>query len=49
MGFVGNSDEHASRFAGIGAEIGFDPARLSGDQLHALLRDLTIEEESAPA
>ena len=46
MGFVGLSDENAMRFAGVGAISGFDPSRLSGDELHVLLRDLTIEEES---
>jgi hypothetical protein len=47
MGFVGASDTDAERFAGIGASSGFDPSRLSGDQIHTLLRDLTIEEEAA--
>ena len=47
MGFVGTSDTDAERFAGIGASSGFDPSRLSGDQIHTLLRDLTIEEEAA--
>lgn len=45
MGFVGLSDENANRFAGIGTGSGFDPTRLSGDELHVILRDLTIEEE----
>lgn len=47
MGFVGVSDVDAERFAGIGTSSGFDPSRLSGDQIHTLLRDLTIEEEAA--
>ena len=47
MGFVGMSDTNAERFAGIGSSSGFDPALLSGDQIHTLLRDLTIEEEAA--
>ena len=47
MGFVGTSDTNAERFAGIGTSSGFDPSRLSGDQIHTLLRDLTIEEEAA--
>ncbi|ALN75669.1 BLUF domain-containing protein [Aureimonas sp. AU20] len=47
MGFVGTSATDAARFAGIGASSGFDPSYLSGDQIHTLLRDLTIEEEAA--
>ncbi|MBB3937597.1 BLUF domain-containing protein [Aureimonas phyllosphaerae] len=47
MGFVGASDVDAGRFAGVGASSGFDPSRLSGDEIHTLLRDLTIEEEAA--
>lgn len=47
MGFVGTSDTDAERFVGIGMSSGFDPSRLSGDQIHTLLRDLTIEEEAA--
>ncbi|KQT57554.1 MULTISPECIES: BLUF domain-containing protein [unclassified Aureimonas] len=47
MGFVGTSDFDAERFADIGRASGFDPSRLSGDQIHMLLRDLTIEEEAA--
>jgi hypothetical protein len=47
MGFIGTSDIQAKRFAGIGASTGFDPSRLSGDEIHALLRDLAIEEEAA--
>ena len=49
MGFVGLSDENAARFAQIGASSGFDPSRLSGDELHILLRDLAIEEEQLAA
>jgi hypothetical protein len=49
MGFVGLSDEYASRFAAIGAASGFDPSCLSGDDLHVILRDLTIEEERVAA
>lgn len=47
MGFIGTSDIQAKYFAGIGASTGFDPSRLSGDEIHALLRDLAIEEEAA--
>ena len=49
MGFVGLSDDNAARFAHVGVASGFDPARLSGDQLHAILRDLAIDEERAAA
>ncbi len=47
MGFVGISDADAARFAGIGSDSGFDPSRLDGEQIHMLLRDLTMEEETA--
>ncbi len=47
MGFVGMSDVDSERFAGIGSSSGFDIARLNGDQIHILLRDLTIDEEKA--
>jgi hypothetical protein len=45
MGFIGISAEHADRFAAVGTSSGFDPSRLSGDDLHLLLRDLALEEE----
>jgi hypothetical protein len=47
MGFVGRSGVTAERFAKIGADSGFDPARLSGDHIHSLLKDLAIEEEAS--
>lgn len=47
MGFVGASGRDAERFAAVGSTSGFDPALLDGDRIHALLRDLTIEEEQA--
>jgi hypothetical protein len=47
MGFVGSSAVDASRFAAIGAGSGFNLSRLSGDEIHMLLRDLTITEEKA--
>ncbi|MDY8109255.1 BLUF domain-containing protein [Fulvimarina sp. 2208YS6-2-32] len=46
MGFVGTSSVDAERFADIGSSSGFDPSRLSGDQIYTLLRNLTIEEEA---
>ncbi|MGZ2385416.1 BLUF domain-containing protein [Rhizobium leguminosarum] len=47
MGFIGASDIHAKRFAAIGSSSGFDPFRLSGDEIHSLLKELAIEEETA--
>ncbi len=47
MGFIGLSDRDAARFSGIATASGFDPARLSGEEIHRLLRDLTLEEEHA--
>jgi hypothetical protein len=47
MGFIGRSDVDAKRFAGIASSSGFDPSRLSGDDIHSLLRELAIEEEAA--
>jgi hypothetical protein len=49
MGFVGLSDEDAARFAGVGEASGFDPSRLSGDELHMILHDLAIAEERVAA
>jgi len=47
MGFIGASEIQAIRFAEIGSSSGFDPSRLSGDEIHSLLKDLAIEEEAA--
>jgi hypothetical protein len=47
MGFIGTSATNADRFAEVGTSSGFDPSRLNGDELHTLLRDLALEEESA--
>lgn len=49
MGFVGLSDADAARFADVAAASAFDLSRFGGDQLHAILRDLAIEEEGAAA
>ena len=49
MGFVGRSAENAARFAEVGLSSGFDPAALGGQKVHAILRDLTVEEEAAAA
>lgn len=47
MGFVGASGVDARRFAAIASSSDFDPSRLSGDQIHTILRDLALEEETA--
>jgi hypothetical protein len=49
MGFVGRSADTAERFGGVGEASGFDPARLTGDHIHTVLKDLAIEEESLVA
>ncbi len=49
MGYVGSSAADSSRFSPIGQGSGFDLARLSGDQIHSLLKDLAMEEEAAAA
>ena len=46
MGFVGASLEQAENFRAVGQDSGFDPARLSGEQLYVLLKDLALEEEA---
>ncbi len=47
MGFVGRSEGDAARFASVGMASGFDPARLDGRTVHAILRELTVTEEFA--
>lgn len=49
MGFVGRSQENAHRFAAIGLGSGFDPERLGGQRVHAILRELTFQEEAVAA
>ena len=49
MGFVGQSAGNAARFAEVGITSGFDPARLGAQKIHAILRELTVEEEAAAA
>ena len=49
MGFVGLSADDEARFADIGRASGFDPARLSGDEIHSILKELTLEEERQAA
>jgi hypothetical protein len=45
MGFVGQSAKNADRFASVGLDSGFDIARLGGQKVHAILKELTLEEE----
>ena len=47
MGFVGSSELHAERFAAVAEASGFDPSRMSGDQIHTILRELAVEQERA--
>ncbi len=49
MGYVGKSAERSTSFAAIGQDSGFDPARLSGEQLFELLKDLAVQEEAEAA
>jgi len=49
MGYVGASAAHTQSFSQIGQTSGFDPSRLSGEQLYALLKDLALQEEAAAA
>ncbi|MDB5643691.1 MAG: hypothetical protein JWN07_3008 [Hyphomicrobiales bacterium] len=45
MGFVGHSTKNAKRFEQVGVRSGFDPQRLGAQKVHAILRDLTLDEE----
>lgn len=45
MAFVGASARDAERFGGIAGESGFDPSRLTGDRVNAMLYKLTMDEE----
>lgn len=45
MGFVGASLSNAKRFDSVAEQSGFDPSRLDGDQVHAILKDLAMQEE----
>jgi len=49
MGFVGLSSEDTAQFSKVGADSGFEIGRLSGDQIHSILKDLALQEESAAA
>lgn len=45
MAFVGAERDDAARFSGISAESGFDPSRLSGDEMTEALVRLVLEDE----
>ncbi|WP_376087378.1 BLUF domain-containing protein [Roseomonas sp. CCTCC AB2023176] len=49
MAFVGAGEAGARLFAGVATESGFDPARLSGEDLFDLLHERLLEEEYAEA
>ena len=49
MGFVGASVEDSARYATLGEESGFDPARMTGEALFETLHRLALEEERAAA
>ena len=49
MAFVGASVRDGERFGSIGSASGFDPAAMTGERLHEVLHDLTMEEERAVA
>jgi len=49
MGFVGLSSEDTAQFSKVAADSGFEISRLSGDQIHSILKDLALQEESAAA
>ncbi len=49
MAFVGTSIPDAGRYGSIAGDTGFDPSKMDGNTLFALLRRLVVEEEkSAP-
>lgn len=50
MAFVGRSSRHRDLFGDIAGTSGFDPGRLSGERLLALLTDFVLQEEpTSPA
>lgn len=49
MGFVGLSPDHAAQFGAIGKGSDFELSRMSGDQIHEILTDLALQEETAAA
>lgn len=49
MAFVGTRAESQGRYGDVGAMSGFDPARMSGDELFQALSRLVLEDEAALA
>ncbi|KKB80954.1 blue light sensor protein [Devosia soli] len=49
MGYVGSSAAQAASFSAIGQGSGFDLSLLGSEEIHRILRDLAVEEESAAA
>jgi hypothetical protein len=49
MGFVGTSLDDAARYGVLMPESGFDPARMTGEDLFETLHRLALEEERAAA
>jgi hypothetical protein len=49
MGYVGSSNMDSARFSAVAETSGFDLTRLSGDQIHSLLKDLAVAEEAVAA
>lgn len=49
MGFVGASVDDAARYGPIAGDSGYDPARMTGEELFRTLRSLALEEEQITA
>ena len=49
MTFVGSGEGGQERYGAIVAQSGFDPSRMSGDDLYAALTRLLVEDEAAAA
>lgn len=47
MAFVGRSSRHRDLFGDLAGASGFDPGRLSGERLLALLTDFVLREKPA--
>ena len=49
MTFVGSGEDGQERYGAIATQSGFDPSRMSGDDLYAALTRLLVEDELATA
>jgi hypothetical protein len=49
MGFVGASVDDAARYGQIAGDSGYDPARMTGEELFLTLQNLALEEERITA